>query len=301
MRTVYYTRMHRSAGQKVRGFTLVELLVVIAIIGILVGLLLPAVQAAREAARRMSCMNNLAQLGIAFHNFEFSYGHLPSGVTNPEGPIRYEPIGNHTSWTIHLLPYMEQNALHQNYDQEAGAYSPINQEIRRRLPGAYHCPSNPNREVFEAGTDKVAVTSYAGCHNSKEAPIDKNNDGVLFLNSKVKFSEITDGLSNTILVSEKRAKHDRFGWVSGTRDTLRNTGAFELNPLERAKAPNSQEEEFPHPLGSLNVGGFGSYHTGGVNVTFCDGSVQFLSYGTYLEALRQFGAIADGELMLEMR
>src|SRR5881275_2054172 len=103
--------------QKARAFTLVELLVVIAIIGILVALLLPAVQAAREAARRVSCVNNVTQLGLSLHNYEFHFESLPAGVTNPEGPIRNEPQGNHTSWIVKILPYMEQNALYRHFDQ----------------------------------------------------------------------------------------------------------------------------------------------------------------------------------------
>src|SRR4249919_24168 len=89
-------------------FTLVELLVVIAIIGILVALLLPAVQAAREAARRTSCVNNQVQLALAVHSYEFHFETLPPGVTNPTGPIRNEPQGNHVSWIVRILPYMEE-------------------------------------------------------------------------------------------------------------------------------------------------------------------------------------------------
>src|SRR5262245_29171417 len=116
----------RLAARRRAGFTLVELLVVIAIIGILVSLLLPAVQAAREAARRTSCLNNLTQLGLAVHNFEFHYEHLPSGVTNADGPIRNEPIGTHVGWVVQILPYLEHHALAQRFDQTAGAYSEKN-------------------------------------------------------------------------------------------------------------------------------------------------------------------------------
>jgi prepilin-type N-terminal cleavage/methylation domain-containing protein len=94
----------RSSLFSRRGFTLVELLVVIAIIGILVALLLPAVQSAREAARRVQCLNNVAQLGLAVHNFEFHFEHLPPGVVNPDGPIRSEPQGQHVSWIVQILP-----------------------------------------------------------------------------------------------------------------------------------------------------------------------------------------------------
>src|SRR6476660_8482895 len=116
--------------KKPSGFTLVELLVVIAIIGVLVALLLPAVQAAREAARRVACLNNITQLGLSLHNYEFHFETLPPGVSNPEGPIRNEPQGNHVSWIVRVLPYLEQNALSRRFDQAAGAYADGNSEVR---------------------------------------------------------------------------------------------------------------------------------------------------------------------------
>ena len=102
----------------------------IAIIGVLVALLLPAVQAAREAARRVSCLNNVMQLGLALHNYEFHHEALPPGVTNPDGPIRNEPQGIHVSWIVKMLPYLEQNALYRKFDQAAGAYAEVNASLR---------------------------------------------------------------------------------------------------------------------------------------------------------------------------
>ena len=99
----------KSSTRSTAGFTLVELLVVIAIIGILVALLLPAIQAAREAARRTSCLNNVMQLGLAVHNYEFNFETLPPGVTDTKGPIRNEPQGHHVSWIVQILPFMEEN------------------------------------------------------------------------------------------------------------------------------------------------------------------------------------------------
>jgi prepilin-type N-terminal cleavage/methylation domain-containing protein len=204
-----------------RAFTLVELLVVIAIIGILVGLLLPAVQAAREAARRCQCMNNMAQLALAVHNHEFSTERLPSGVINPDGPIRNEPIGQHVSWIVQILPFMEQTALYEHFDQEAGTYAEVNQPARRALLSSLLCPSYPHR--FGNGEDRVGPTNYAGCHHDSEAPIDDDNNGVLFLNSRLRFSEIRDGSSQTILIGEIDPGGDSLGWASGTRASLRNS------------------------------------------------------------------------------
>lgn len=123
-----------------RAFTLVELLVVIAIIGILVGLLLPAVQAAREAARRSMCTNNLMQLGIAIHHFEFNMNRLPAGVTDgASGPIRNENEGQHVSWTVQILPYMEEAAAFSKFDQVAGAYSKANEVVLKYAPPLITC------------------------------------------------------------------------------------------------------------------------------------------------------------------
>jgi prepilin-type N-terminal cleavage/methylation domain-containing protein len=90
------------------GFTLIELLVVIAIIAILIALLLPAVQQAREAARRCQCRNNVAQLGLALHNYELSYSGFPPGTVNPTGPIENKAEGYHVGWAVQLLPYLDQ-------------------------------------------------------------------------------------------------------------------------------------------------------------------------------------------------
>ncbi|MCI0491741.1 MAG: DUF1559 domain-containing protein, partial [Planctomycetes bacterium] len=181
-------------------FTLVELLVVIAIIGILVALLLPAVQAAREAARRTSCLNNVTQLGLAVHSYEFHFEHLPPGVTNPDGPIRSEPEGIHVSWIAHILPYIEENALFQRFDQSAGAYAAANAQVRAAQIQVLQCPSDRMDFVNEANS--VARSSYAGCHHDSEAPIDKDNNGLLFLNSQIRFADIYDGSSKTILLAE---------------------------------------------------------------------------------------------------
>ncbi len=293
-RRYYSEKTNRGTIRGTSAFTLVELLVVIAIIGILVGLLLPAVQAAREAARRCQCMNNMAQLGLAVHTHEFNTEHFPSGVINENGPIRNEPIGRHVSWIVQILPQMEQSALFSHFDQAAGAYATENQEAQRRTIPTIICPSSP--ESSRVGDEQsVAVSNYAGCHHSTEAPIDIDNNGVLFLNSRLRFTQILDGSSQTILLGEMLNGPSSLGWASGTRSTLRNTGSFLAPPRTTGKREPTTLSEQP---GSLAIGGFSSYHTGGANFAFADGSVRFLSQNIEPKLLSQLGNRADGELLL---
>ena len=284
---------HRKPLFANHGFTLVELLVVIAIIGILVGLLLPAVQAAREAARRCMCMNNnIAQLALAIHTHEFNAERLPSGVINPSGPIRNEPIGKHVSWIVQILPQLEQNTLYRHFDHDGGTYAEGSQKARATRVATLLCPS-----TIYIGPDRdekaPQISNYAGCHHDSEAPIDGNNNGVLFMNSQLRFSQILDGTSQTVMIGEMFPEKGDLGWASGTRATLRNMGSFkgpwETNP----KTGSSQTDE---AVGSLFVGGFGSFHTGGANFAIADGAVRFLSITTEAAVLKQLGNRADGEL-----
>jgi prepilin-type N-terminal cleavage/methylation domain-containing protein len=276
-------------GRVAAGFTLVELLVVIAIIGVLVSLLLPAVQAAREAARRCSCANNVSQIGLALHNHEFHMEHFPAGVTNPDGPIRSVEEGSHISWIVRILPYMEQQAIARNFEEAAGAYGEANQEVRAARISVLVCPSSP--EPFSSQTEgkEIAPTTYAGCHHDAEAPIDATNKGILFLNSKTRFSDIEDGSSNTLLIGEHFLGNADLGWLSGTRATLRNTSAVAEPPQRQ---PGLNEEE-PDPL---FVGGFGSYHPGMSMIGMADGSTRALTNTVSPEVLHQLGHRADGEI-----
>lgn len=287
--------MKRSSGfftPQNRAFTLVELLVVIAIIGVMVGLLLPAVQAAREAARRMSCSNNLAQLGLAAHNFEFSMEHLPSGAINPDGPIRSEPIGQHVSYLVQLLRYVEQQGIADHFEITEGAYAETNAAARSIVISVFLCPSSAS--IMNAD-DSVALTNYAGCHHHDEAPIASDNTGLLFLNSRVRYGEIYDGSSNTILIGEMLPYADSLGWTSGTRATLRNTGTL-INTLN-AQRRGGLFPELPEDVGPLWVGGFGSHHPGGAQFCFADGSVRFLSESIAPEVYQNLGHRADGAMM----
>ena len=281
----------KKASSK-RAFTLVELLVVVAIIGILIGMLLPAVQQVREAARRTQCLNNLAQMGLALHNYEFSFGHLPPGVVDKAGPIQNVATGQHVSWTVQLLRFIEQNGIADSFDIKAGTYAPINEPARAMSIGIFQCPS---QWVFTNTAATAGLSHYAGCHNSVEAPIDVDNDGLLFLNSAVPYGDIYDGSSNTILVGEFIADGADLGWASGTRATLRNTGEL----LDRTNWNIKYGAGAIATMKNTDVGGFSSVHPGVANFLFADGSVKSVSISIDPLIFENLGNRSDGAMMGE--
>ncbi|MEX0715868.1 MAG: DUF1559 domain-containing protein [Planctomycetaceae bacterium] len=303
--------MRRSPHLARGGFTLIELLVVIAIIAILIALLLPAVQAAREAARRSNCAVNLMQIGMALHAYESATGALPPGSTNPTGPIRSEPVGQHHGWITRILPQLDQPNAHRHVDFDASVYDAANEPVAKMRIPILVCPS----DRWNTSHDR-ARSSYAGCHHDAEAPIDANDNGVLFLNSRVTLADISDGLGTTIFVGEKRSYGDDLGWMSGTRATLRNVGwkigdSFEpaaaigpLDPGGAALDPGDQPPEAPaapeaNPAAdpALQVGGFGSDHPNGAMFVMGDGSIRFFAQQMDLDVLRRLADRADGELI----
>jgi len=195
-----------------RGFTLVELLVVIAIIGVLVGLLLPAVQAAREAARRMSCSNNLKQLSLALHNYHSTFDQFP-GIG--------DSISNGWSVQAQLLPYAEQSGLYDLVDFEAGlgraasteGFNPPNDVAAASVVPFFVCPSDdvPVRKIvaYSRGSNTYdwehAGLSYAvnvGSGTGDYVDYGSRTDGLFWVDSQTGFREILDGTSNTIAFAE---------------------------------------------------------------------------------------------------
>jgi prepilin-type N-terminal cleavage/methylation domain-containing protein len=260
-------------------FTLVELLVVIAIIGMLIGMMFPAISAMREAARRTTCQNRLAMLGLALQKYEAANNALPPGTTDPKGPIHNAPQGIQLSWTVRLLPFLDEGGTFKHIDLEAGAYAQKNAEVRGIRIAAFACPSQPPTR------STVPSSDYAGCHHEVEAPIDADNHGVLFLNSHIAERDVTDGVEHTIYVGEKQTADGDLGWMSGTRATLRNTGT----PI------NKTSDEAPQS--DLFVGGFGSFHPAGANFLFGDRAVKFINSLIEQEVYQQLGHRADGKLL----
>ncbi len=300
-------------------FTLVELLVVIAIIATLIGLLLPAVQSAREAARRASCSNNVLQLGLALHHYEFHRETFPAGVTDAAGPIKSLPEGKHVSWIVRILPYLEERALAAHFNDADGAYAAGNAPVVATVIPTLICPSYGGSStatwpavggpaeaagVGEAAARErtVAISSYAGCHHDVEAPIAADNHGMLFLNSSVRFKDILDGSSRTLLIAEKISplrrpfesyRRDDLGWASGTRATLRNTSR--ITSGQWPALPEAVAD--PRDVDPLVVGGFGSDHQGRICVSaMADGAIKQFTPDIDPDVLRQLGNRADGEI-----
>jgi prepilin-type N-terminal cleavage/methylation domain-containing protein len=198
-------------SNRIAGFTLVELLVVIAIIGVLVGLLLPAVQAAREAARRMSCSNNLKQIGLATMNYESAMRRIPpSACINPL-------VTTNSSWSIHgrLFPYLEQNALADKVDLTVTwSLQPI---LNGLVLPVYRCPSDPkagNQRIHSSGVN-LYPTTYAfnvGTWFIFDPATGRGGDGATHPNSKLGMQAFVDGTSNTLWCTEKHA------WQAYTRN-----------------------------------------------------------------------------------
>jgi prepilin-type N-terminal cleavage/methylation domain-containing protein/prepilin-type processing-associated H-X9-DG protein len=264
------------AQREREAFTLIELLVVIGIVGVLIVLLLPAVQRAREAVRRVHCCNNLMQFGLALKSYENAHKVLPPGVVNPSGPIKNEANEYHVSWLVQILPFVDLDEFYDAFNFAAGAYGGANSTARAMEIKFFLCPS----DARAAGPD--LHTNYAGCHHDTEAPIDSNNQGVLYLNSAIRFNDIPDGTSNTIFVGEKMITTPDFGWASGTRSALRNTGTLPNQAVIRA---------------GDSVGGFSSQHAGVANFSFGDGSVRFLKSSINAQVYRLLGNRADGEMV----
>lgn len=298
-----------SRSPRHRGFTLVELLVVIAIIGILVALLLPAVQAAREAARRMKCSNNLKQIGLALQNHHDVYGCFPTGGDFPWPNIANYPVGagpraiadkQGLSWGYQLLSFIEQTSVRDITDQAT---------LEAQLVPGYLCPSRSGnrRQSGRVLCDYAGATpgdfwqgdtwrvphgrEWLGVIVRTNWDIQSTPPGPAGSSSPTKMAGITDGTSNTLVIGEKRLRptkyevgdwHDDRGWTDGwDPDTMRSTGIVNINSGYRY-GPDTDvaATSVNDPKGCLNECGFdfGSVHPGGALFVFADGSVRLVSF-----------------------
>lgn len=296
--------MYRFSRNRSKGFTLIELLVVIAIIAILIGLLLPAVQKVREAANRISCSNQLKQMGVAVHNHHDSIGTLPHGGEGWWIAPGYAAAGTPftgtqqgAGWGFQLLPFMEQENVYNGGGRTTIADC---QSLARGTPiKTYFCPARGRPRVFtnpawydpyNGVSQQFAQCDYAGSEGT-------GNNGAIVYNPRnsgnpITFAGIADGTANTILIGEKLMDlaglggfqgDDNEGYTSGwDHDVIRLTS---LNPRRDARTGAGWGEQR-----------FGSSHTSGFNAVMGDGSVRNIRYSINLTVFAAMGTRSGGEV-----
>ena len=288
-----------------RAFTLVELLVVITIIGVLIALLLPAVQAARESARRMSCSNNLKQIGLAMHMHHDAKNRLPDGWTGYDAtsgsPLYNGPTG--WGWAARLLPYLEQSGAYDGLMHvDLAVTDAQNQLARETALAVFRCPSDTGEPFCDLGGYRAATSNYVGVFGSIELHEAVENaaanggqclgDGVFFHNSRLNFRDIRDGLSQTFMVGERGVKEEQFysTWV-GVFPSAEHSPARVVGVA--ASPPNAVSDE-PH--------NFSSFHPSGTQFLSCDGSVRLISENIetnvyHALCTRDGGEVIDGKVL----
>jgi prepilin-type N-terminal cleavage/methylation domain-containing protein/prepilin-type processing-associated H-X9-DG protein len=281
-------KSHNDSNHHRHAFTLIELLVVLAIVGVLLGLLLPAVQKVRDAAARLQCANNLHQIGLAAHNYHDTTGSLPPGMRS--SAVRNQPYP-FASWLTMLLPYIDQDNLWKTtvlaYQQSRLPYkNPPHIGLSTVIP-IFACPADPrSRQVQFAPIDKfnVALTSYLGVEGQNL----HSRDGLLFRDSAIRFLDITDGTSNTLLAGERPASADlQFGWwyagagqrYTGSAEMVLGVREPNLLPVTKGSCPPGAYSYAPGKLtNQCDMFHFWSPHIGGAYFLFADGSAHFLPY-----------------------
>jgi prepilin-type N-terminal cleavage/methylation domain-containing protein len=278
-------RKHRSA------FTLIELLVVIAIIGILIGLLLPAVQKVRESAARLTCKNNLKQIGLALHSYHDRMKGLPPGYQTAVASDNSD-TGPGWGWAAYLLDDLEQRNLKNQIRFDLQISDPANAQVRVTPLSVYTCPSEIRTDPFpvvDSGGNPVcdvARGSYVAMNGVLGVSGDAfDNNGVFLRNRSMRFADVPDGLSNTLFVGERCSSMSNSTWTgavtNGVVPAVRYPDpADQLANAEAASAlvlSHGSRDHLPNNPLVFDADATASYHIGGVNFLVGDGSVQIIN------------------------
>ncbi len=290
--------MTRSSSRSRRGFTLIELLAVIAIIAILIGLLLPAVQKVREAAARVQCANNLKQMGLGLHSYHDATGSLPPAFRTPNN------FYSGWSWAALLLPYVEQDNLYREMNVVATDFggnvytcqpSNVPGGLSQRPVKIYRCPSDSGPEL-NPDRNNHALSNYravAGPYTYPTITVGQDFGGVMWHNSKVKLTAITDGTSNTLAVGEcmydPPTTKSACLWAGMTGFT--STGAVRISDVTWWVDEATATVNGPAPQA------FSSRHPGGAMFAFCDGSIRFFRNGGDANNVRFLAGREDGVIV----
>lgn len=309
-----------------RGFTIVELLVVMGLISVLIALLLPAVQSARDSARAISCRNNLKQIGLAVHGYHDSHRMFPAGGIT-EG--RWQDSWNGATWTIAILPYLEQENLYHAYDFNAFNESPQNEFVRTQSVSVMSCPSDPNgrRIGFPEsgpGSDLQYATGSYRAVSGRSDGLSRPEGGSWFdsRNSlphhwrgtmhhigsgglrQNRFADILDGTSNTLLVGEyatprcgpenvcPRTTFWAYTYTSYNQSSMCPECGPRMFIGDYGKCVQSFGQGGEHACKR----GWGSFHRAGFFGVWCDGSVRFISQDINLDVAGAIATIAGGEV-----
>jgi prepilin-type N-terminal cleavage/methylation domain-containing protein len=303
-----------AAWWRVRGFTLVELLVVIAIIGILVALLLPAIQAAREAARRSQCVNNLKQFGVAYHNYHDTHKKFPPRFSRwtwePSIPSDNKPT---FPPQVYLLPFMEQSALYDQLDCGKSSRQAPNAALAGTLVPGFACPSDSSAiEVITSGTKHAvdylsgvpatAPMSYFESSGAWGCPAPSGYNGYCLSTGGQGFTapfptsrriaDITDGTSSTLAMGENVPDcYNWSSWMYGDTATYNTSNGLNIKWTTCCRRRGGNWLDW-QPCAS-----FKSMHPGGMNGLLVDASVRFLAETIDMTVFQQLGTIAGGEAM----
>ncbi len=290
-----------------RGFTLIELLVVIAIIAVLIALLLPAVQQAREAARRSQCRNHLKQLGLALHNYEGTHRVLPPSTTSilDFGVWSGTPTDYHLhSWASFLLPYVDQAPLYNQINFNVSALDVANRAPAAAQVPVFRCPSYTGNvysldSLYTRFWPRYAIRNYTALGGTDIGQLWKTPNGSVIPMGRVRLTDVTDGTSNTLFLSETREQNSAV-WIDG------GVSAIAARPYDESNVPSYATNANPlnyRPFYVANGQGIdseygpSSQHVGGVHHLAGDGSVRFTSQNIDSTLYQSLVTRAGGEVI----